>query len=119
MGSILILAVALAAASPSPGEQPPLGGNDVTFRVVSGDNRFYPETAQRREIEGAATAVCVIGADGRLSDCQVLSEAPEGYNFGGATLKLMAALKIASKAKDGSPTAGRRFRFDMKFKLPR
>ncbi|MFT4252175.1 MAG: TonB family protein [Caulobacter sp.] len=50
--------------------------------------RYYPDKAQRLEIGGSAIIRCKVGEAGRLTDCEVLKEAPEGIGFGKAALLL-------------------------------
>ncbi|AYV45811.1 hypothetical protein CFHF_11640 [Caulobacter flavus] len=56
--------------------------------------RYYPERAQREEIGGSATILCKVGDKGRLTDCQATREAPEGYGFGKAAVRLSAEFEM-------------------------
>jgi protein TonB len=116
------LAAVLLLVAPVPAlaqELPPLTGKDVTVRFAGdGRQRFYPENAQRREIEGEASMICTINDHGSLSDCALKSEEPAGVGFGEAILRLGSAMRLPPTAKDGSPTAGRKFLFVLKFGLP-
>ncbi|MFI4950864.1 MAG: energy transducer TonB, partial [Caulobacterales bacterium] len=49
-----------------------------------------------------ASIHCRVTGEGRLADCQVLSESPAGAGFGPAALALSAKLKLA--VQPGSPT---------------
>jgi TonB family protein len=116
----LVIAAAMQAASPESGSEPPLAPPDVSFQVDdAGIRRFYPEAARRARVEGSAVANCVIMPSGHLQNCTLEAESPEGHGFGKATLLLLSRMRIAEKAGDGSPTAGRKFHFPMRFKLPR
>jgi TonB family protein len=72
---------------------------------------YYPDRAQRMNIGGAAQIDCAADAQGVLSDCKVLSEAPEGWDFGQAALKAAraGALRRTSTARDGRITTWVRF----------
>jgi protein TonB len=54
---------------------------------VSAKDR-YPERAANDEISGMAVIDCVLQVDGKVKDCVVVKEAPQGYGFGEATVKL-------------------------------
>jgi hypothetical protein len=49
---------------------------------------YYPANALRAKVEGRTTLQCDAGNDGRLRNCQTLSEAPLGYGFGEATVRM-------------------------------
>ncbi len=55
---------------------------------------FYPPRAARQDINGRARIKCLIAADGRLADCRVLSEAPQGEGFGAAAIALSAKFRL-------------------------
>ncbi len=50
--------------------------------------RAYPRAAARAKVDGQTRLNCLIGDDGRLSDCTVIEEAPPGMGFGEAALSL-------------------------------
>jgi len=81
--------------------------------------RYYPEAAQKRRVEGAATLACIVTAQGVLSACRVEAEAPAGWGFGEAALKMTPLFRMKPKAKDGQPVAGRPVSIPIRFKLPR
>lgn len=54
----------------------------------------YPAHAERREIEGKAVIKCRVGHDGRLGDCEVLSETPRGEDFGVAAIALSQKFRM-------------------------
>jgi TonB family protein len=48
----------------------------------------YPETAAGRNIDLATVRLgCIVAADGHLTECRVLYEAPDGMGFGRAALR--------------------------------
>ncbi|MGR4865791.1 TonB family protein [Caulobacter sp. LARHSG274] len=61
---------------------------------------YYPDRAQRMEKGGSALLSCTADPQGGLSDCALLSEAPEGWDFGAAALK-MAKAGLIRKAPVG------------------
>jgi len=48
----------------------------------------YPERALERGLNGRATVSCLVRQDGRLRDCEVITEYPRGENFGPATARV-------------------------------
>jgi len=80
--------------------------------------RYYPERAARLEKEGRATVLCRVDARGRLQDCKILDESPEGYGFGDATLKLVGSFRMRPQTRDGVPVDGGTVRIPMVYRLP-
>ncbi len=60
-------------------------------------------TAQR---ELRAKMQCTVTAEGRLSDCRVISESPPGMGAGAAALRLARLFKMKPHTVDGRPLAG-------------
>lgn len=115
LGFALLSLVALAPISAAAEDLPPLTGRDVQVRLVGRPWDNYPLGAQRAGVGGRVVLLCRIKSDGGLEDCTAQSEAPQGYGFGAAAVKSEGAFRLAPKAKDGSPTAGRMFQFNMNF----
>ncbi|MGA0604389.1 TonB family protein [Phenylobacterium sp. VNQ135] len=115
-----LTALVLAMSSTALAQEPlPLTVKDVKPALKpSGSPRFYPEVAQRAGVEGRATALCDIAKNGDLINCTVSDETPQGCQFGAAVVKLATAMRVPRRLEDGTPTAGRRYQFDLKFKLP-
>lgn len=59
----------------------------------------YPPKAKAEGVGGAADLVCTGGRDGRLTDCDVMGEAPRGYGFGSAARRLAEGMRGAGVAK--------------------
>lgn len=57
--------------------------------------RYYPDRAQRMEVNGQATLSCTGTAKGTLEGCSVVSESPADYGFGDAAMKLSRWYRIA------------------------
>jgi TonB family protein len=83
-------AVLLAAASSSSAQVP---------------QEFYPERALRSNVEGRVTVQCNVTIDGHMKDCTILSEAPDGYGFGAATVRLFETM-VTVKPKPEFAAAG-------------
>ena len=58
-------------------------------------SQFYPERAQRMNMSGSARAVCTVADDRTLSNCAIMEEAPAGFAFGDALLKLSRLYQAA------------------------
>ncbi len=57
--------------------------------------------------------------DGHLADCDVAHESPKGMGFGRmALLSKTQVLQVETRARDGSPMAGRRVEVDYVFNPP-
>jgi hypothetical protein len=55
---------------------------------------FFPARAQRLATNGHAVIDCAADTAGVLTDCQLVSEAPDGWGFGAAALKAAEAKSI-------------------------
>ena len=121
MIAAFIMAAAFGAAeTAAPSELPPLTPVDVKVGAWAFNPLdYYPKGAQAREVEGHTISICVVTPVGKLADCRVTVDEPAGYRFGEAALKTARFIKIAKTARDGSPTAGRRFELRMDFRLPK
>ncbi len=71
----------------------------------SGDDlsREYPPLAQMLQLGGAASIRCQAEIDGRVDECQILSETPAGVGFGAATLRTAAYFTMNPATLDGKP----------------
>jgi protein TonB len=77
--------------------------------------RAYPPRARTKNVEGGAALSCAVAATGALRDCQIVSESPEWWGFGEATLKL--APLFALRVPPGHAPL-ERVRVPLKFRLP-
>lgn len=81
-------------------------------------SRFFPQRAADEYVGGKATIVCTVNADGRLIDCVVDRETPEGYGFGDAALSLSAMFRMKPKTIDGAPVDGGKVTIPLVFNVP-
>ncbi len=81
-----------ASASPKPLIPPEMMARFAhakwTYPAADQMAGIYPAKAHDNEIEGLATIVCVVAADGYMDKCAVMKETPEGYDFGVTTATL-------------------------------
>jgi len=67
---------------------------------------FYPDKAKKANKEGFAKIECRVTETSNLTDCKILSEEPEGYGFGEATIKLFSKVTLKPetiKRLNGAP----------------
>lgn len=105
---------AAPAANPSP--PAPTSGPTagavvgVTWKRRPGYTDFvgtYPANAYETHLPGKVSLTCTAGADGKLKLCKVVREAPAGYGFGKAALRIAGvAYRLAPTASDGGGVEG-------------
>jgi protein TonB len=95
------------ATSPAPAAQP----------AASQPLRYYPEAAQKLGVEGDVTLDCQATPAGRLEDCKLLSETPQGYGFGDTALQLAPSFQLNAGTPGGELPKGRVI-VPMNFRLP-
>jgi protein TonB len=81
--------------------------------------RVYPRDALRKGIEARATVECRVAADGRMSDCALVSVEPAGLGFEEAALKLTPRFRMHLTTPDGTSVVGGTIRMPLRFSLPR
>lgn len=79
--------------------------------------RFYPSRAASDGTEGSSTIECTVQANGRLTDCSVVSESPAGAGFGRAHVQLASRFQMRPQTRDGAPVGGARVRIPIAWRL--
>lgn len=103
---LLLLLFAVAASDASASESRP------------GPAAFYPPPARADRVEGRARISCTVTAEGRLTNCAVISEEPAGYGFGDAALRMSKGFKMKPTANGDRSFAGAKITVPFAFKLP-
>ena len=78
----------------------------------------YPAAAREANIaSGRVVMNCLVGTDGRLTDCNVKSDEPKGYGFGEAAMALSADFQVGKWSDEGLPTIGGRVDVPIRYEL--
>ena len=112
--------VAGVAAAEGPVVPANLIAHPVWLKKPTGPDlaNHYPDKALSAGLSGGAVVECTVTPKGRLQSCTLISETPEGYDFGKAVLKLAYYFRMAEVDGDGAPTAGRLVRLPLHYNLP-
>ena len=107
-----------AAAAAEPLRPPAVIERPEWVRRPSGDEMAdaYPERALRLDIDGRARLSCRVAASGALAACDIVSEDPPEYGFGGAALRLSRFFRMRPVLPDGRPVEGARVELPVAFK---
>lgn len=89
MITALAMLAALEAGSAAPAPAPKWRAFPTGTDVA----RFFPNEAQRRNLEGIARIACGMTLAGETRDCRIAGELPLGLGFGEAALKLAPLFK--------------------------
>lgn len=92
--SALGLALTATAEPRAPRE---LGSKEITWSArPTGDDiaRYLPQQAMSQSVSGWTVLQCQLSATASFKACRVLAEAPIGYNFGDAGLKLSRLFRL-------------------------
>lgn len=79
--------------------------------------RYYPDRAARTGTSGLARMSCQVTTTGKVRDCRILSEAPEGQGFGAAALKLARYFQMRPMLEDGRPVEGASVTIPVRFQM--
>ncbi|UTP40197.1 energy transducer TonB [Phenylobacterium sp. LH3H17] len=66
-------------------------------------------------IAGRAVLVCLVKADGNLTECRIEDETPTGAGFGAAAMKLRSKFKLRPTTADGVSVEGGSVRIPLSF----
>jgi len=89
-----LVVVALCAAALSGCVETVQGANWSGPDVWTGDGRLTSKKALQEHVEGVAVLVCRQAEEGRLADCRIGLETPEGYGFADAAMRMSGQMKI-------------------------
>ncbi len=96
--------------------------NRPNWKQLPGMDDFraiYPAAALAKGIKvGHGLVRCVVGGNGALGDCRILSEDPPGLGFGDAALKLAATFRLNPWTEDGRPVDGAVINIPIKLVFP-
>jgi protein TonB len=87
----------------------------------SGDQfaSYYPERAQRMNVNGRVVLNCAVSAKGTLENCAIESETPPDQQFGAQSLKLTKFFKMRPQTRDGMPVSGGHINLPIVWQLPK
>jgi TonB family protein len=125
-----------SASRPAPkpssfgGDVPLIGASSSAARVITQPEwlrrpnaedleRYFPERAQRMNVEGRASISCTVDVRGTLQNCSVSLEDPNDQGFGDAALRMSKLFKMRPMTKDGVPVDGGKITIPIAFRLPK
>ena len=79
--------------------------------------RAYPARALQADVGGRATLNCLVQPNGRVTDCNLIAETPDGYGFGTAANSLSRHFQINPRTVDGA-AVGSRVNIGIRFTPP-
>jgi periplasmic protein TonB len=69
--------------------------------------RYYPDRALERGRGGRVTLRCTVNSAGALVNCVVVSEDPQGWDFGEQSVKMaQREFRVRPRTENGAPTDG-------------
>jgi len=105
------------ASFPVPNLAPPPELIQWTQRPEGSDfAEVYPAQARRRTQDGRVVLECVANDKGRMTQCTVLSQEPEGMGFGEAGLKLAHLFRVKTTTSSGQSVVGAKITVPLEFR---
>ena len=83
--------------------------------LESGVELYPPEAAKAGVLSGRGSVDCAVSAQGMLTDCKVIGEAPAGLGFGAAAVIMAQAMQVNLWTRDGEPAVGARVKMPLTF----
>jgi TonB family protein len=103
----------------SPGRANPARSVTHAVWVLGPQAANYPDEADKQGVKsGRAVTECIVGADGRLTECKVADETPANLGFGPAAVEMASTMKMTLWGEDGLPTAGAAVRLPLQINQP-
>lgn len=114
----------IVPSSPSPSrpttasDRPVIIQNAQWEQLPSGDEfaSAYPQGAVAKGVEGRTVMNCAVTEDGHLTECKIVSEAPQGQGFGQAAIAVSKFFKMAPTV-NGVPVKGGHIFIPLDWKL--
>ena len=83
------------------------------------DGAMYPQKALDAGKTGTAGIICTVKADGKLENCFVEFEGPEGFDFGKWLVGYAKVLSVKTTDAKGAKIVGKKVSYIMEFKSPK
>jgi protein TonB len=80
--------------------------------------QYYPDKAQRLNMNGQTTIQCRFAKTGRPIACTWISEDPQGYDFGLAGSRLGCVFKLKPEGLQDAPPGGVLVNIPVRMKVP-
>jgi len=99
----------------------PGDSNPDWIRKPNGEEiaNVFPKRALEKRIGGKATIRCKVSVEGFLDGCKVISESPQGMDFGGAGLQLAPQFRMSPKIRGGHAVPGGEVTIPITWEEPR
>jgi TonB family protein len=99
----------------------PGDANPDWLRKPSGADiaNVFPKRALEKRAGGKATIRCKVTVEGFLDGCKVISESPQGMDFGGAGLQLAPQFRMSPKIRGGHAVPGGEVTIPITWEEPR
>ncbi len=117
---LVAMTVQAAAQTPAPSTRAIVIRRGDWVKSPNGNNMaaVYPRAARKSRIDGRVTLRCGVLATGLLTRCSTIEEAPQGWGFGDAALRLTSKFRMKPVTPDGQPVAGGSITIPLVFQVP-